>query len=158
MTKRKTSVNNEDSDLLLRRMRKKYWWFIVSIFVWVFIVFPVFGPNNNELGWLWLFASVLILGILSSVLLRCPFCKKHILAVPLKSPPGRKIHLSIISPNKCNNCLRDLRVKVTTQVPSERAEPLGNERLIIGGQASAVKYHCQSLPSSHSLFLLGRDI
>ena len=48
--------------------------------------------------------------------------------------------------------------QVTTQVPSERAEPLGNERLIIGGQASAVKYHCQSLPSSHSLFLLGRDI
>ncbi len=51
-----------------------------------------------------------------------------------------------------------LKKDVTTQVPSERAEPLGNERLIIGGQASAVKYLCQSLPSSHSLFLLGRDI
>ena len=111
MTKRKSSVNNEGSDLLLRRLRKKYWYFIISVLLLGIIVFPVIDPANNDLWWLWFFVSLFIFSILGIIFLRCPFCNKVFLWVPFNSPPEKKIHLSIISPYKCNNCLRDLRVK-----------------------------------------------
>ena len=111
MTREERALSNAKRAVLIRRMIIHYWCYIFSLPLWFFLLgFIVEEIDDSNLAVL-LFLGSLTIYCIFFWFLRCPFCNKPVLTIPLEPNWKFIVICTPFLPKKCAYCSRDLRVK-----------------------------------------------